>query len=202
MTLAVHFFGQPVTLLESAAMLTGLISVWLTARRNLLCFPAGIINVTLYFILFISEEVRLYADALLQVIFGLLLIYGWYSWSSGKLKKGIRVTRTVPKEWGWIILFIAAGTLLLGGFFSAFTNASYPWLDSWLTSASLAAQWMIARKKPENWLLWIAVDVVYIPLYWSKNLPLTAVLYLIFLMICIKGWNDWSNEAIQTEPVK
>ena len=74
-----------------------------------------------------------------------------------------------------------------------YTNAYLPWLDGALTTLSLIAQWQIARKQLENWLLWIFVDILYIPLYFSRDLPLTAFLYLVFLFMAIAGYRAWKT---------
>jgi nicotinamide mononucleotide transporter len=101
----------------------------------------------------------------------------------------------------WLLLFLitVGSTIVMGVVFREYTNASLPFLDSFLTSVSLVAQWMIARKKIENWLLWIFADVIYIPLYIYKELPLTAFLYLVFLVMAIKGFIDWKKAS--TQPV-
>ncbi|HRH65169.1 MAG TPA: nicotinamide riboside transporter PnuC, partial [Bacteroidia bacterium] len=96
-----------------------------------------------------------------------------------------------PEQWKMTILYFLGGSCLLGYFFENFTNASLPWLDSSLTMASLIAQWMIAKKKIENWVLWIIADSVYIPLFLLKNLPLTALLYLLFLLMAVMGLLKW-----------
>lgn len=194
MSTTITLWGQTTNWLEIAAMLTGLAGVWLTVRENVWCFPMGILNVTLYAWLFYTPEVRLYADALLQCIYIVLLVYGWVKWSGKKGDKKISESKPVfmlRQEWISASLFTLMGIVLLGLFFEKYTNASLPWLDSSLTCLSLAAQWMIARKKIENWLLWIIADLVYVPLYLYKGLPLTAVLYALFFFMAILGWKNW-----------
>ena len=193
-------FGQSTSLLELIAMLTGIAGVWLTMKENIWCFPIGIINVSLYAWLFISPGVRLYADALLQCIYILLLFYGWMRWSDKnkkneiihpiKIKSGISIK---------LFLFCLISTIALALFLQKFTDASYPWLDSALTCTSLAAQWMIAKKIIENWIVWIIVDIVYLPLYLLKHLPLTAILYAIFLVLAFKGYSEWKKNLALNE---
>jgi len=193
-----QFTGQWITWIESVAMLTGIAGVWLTIRQNPLCFPAGIINVGLYAWIFFSPSVRLYADAALQCIYIGLLFYGWYKWT----RRHENVDKGHPSfmkrdEWIAVIIISAILIFISGAFLSVYTDADLPWTDSVLGILSLSAQWMIARKKIENWIVWIVVNIAYIPLYLYKNLPLTALLYFLFLILALKGLRSWAKEMKQ-----
>jgi nicotinamide mononucleotide transporter len=195
-----YFFGQITSLLELLAMITGVIGVWLTVKESIWCFPMGIINVALYAWLFISPGIQLYADALLQIIYILLLTYGWYNWSKEKESKSSDATMKIDFRTSLkIFILTALSAIMLAWFFSNYTAASYPWLDSALTCASLAAQWMIAKKYIENWIVWILADLVYLPLYIVKHLPLTAILYFIFLILAVKGYIEWKKNLKYSE---
>lgn len=186
--------GQPSSLLEVIGIITGILGIWLTIRQNIFCFPVGIVNVAIYAFMFSSEGVRLYADALLQCIYMLLLIYGWSQWKKNNSESD---TKSIPeKSVGVQILVISfASFFLLSIFLQQFTDASLPWLDSALTILSLVAQWMIARRLIANWIIWILVDAVYVPLYIFKGLPMTSILYFIFLLLAIKGFIDWKKDS-------
>jgi len=193
-------WGQWLSYLELAAMISGVLGVWLTMKQNVLCFPVGMINVGLYAFLFFTPGIRLYADALLQCIYFFLLIYGWYKWSGGNTHKELAIPSSMSKpEWKNVILIAIPSALVLGTFLQAFTNADLAWADSSLTVLSLIAQWMIAKKKIENWMLWILADICYIPLYIYKDLPLTAFLYFLFLMLAIKGLKEWKQSILQSK---
>ena len=176
--------------LEQAAALFGVIGVWLSVKEKVWAWPAGIVNVSLYAIVF--WRARLYADTGLQVVYLVLSIYGWYEWLYGGANRtALRVTRTPPREAALlaaaaVLLALAMGTALSRG-----TDASLPWLDSSLTAASLAAQWLLTRKRLENWLVWIAADAVYVGMFLYKGLRLTAVLYAIFLVLAVLGLREW-----------
>ena len=191
----ISIWGQSTSWLEIVAMLTGVAGVWLTARQNILCFPIGIINVVLYAWLFFSPGIQLYADAMLQCIYVFLLIYGWMKWSK-KSNVTIVPEKIEFKSFVRLILFGISATILSGYFFEKYTDASYPWLDSSLTCMSLAAQWMVAKKFIENWIVWIIADIIYIPLFVVKHLPLTAHLYGIFLILAVIGYVDWKKKLI------
>jgi nicotinamide mononucleotide transporter len=187
--------GQTTSLIEVIAMLTGLAGVYLTIRQSVWCFPVGIINVALYAYIFFSPGIQLYADALLQCSYIVLLFYGWYKWSTRKESEKVilpsLMNKTVLMK---VLTVILLSTIALALFLSNFTNASFPWIDSALTCASLAAQWMIARKSIENWIVWIIVNIVYVPLYLVKQLPLTAFLYAVFLLMAVNGYREWKAD--------
>lgn len=183
-------FSQPTSIIEILGIITGLLGVWLTIRKNIWCFPVGIVNVTTYALMFSSEGIRLYADAILQCIYLLLLIYGWIQWK--KNRKTFDTFNYPAQLFTTKLIYISfLAYFLLAFFLQEFTNASLPWLDSALTILSLVAQWMIARKLIANWIIWIIVDAVYVPLYFYKGLPLTSILYFIFLLLAVKGYMDW-----------
>lgn len=193
-----EYFQSTLSLLEAIAMLFGIAGVWLTIRQNSWCFPVGMVNVGLYAYLFYDPAVSLLADALLQSIYLFLLAYGWYKWKNPSKQTEVLLPQRSSLTLKLRLFIIGITTaIVLGWFFDTYTRASLPWLDAGLTSTSLIAQWMIARKKIENWLLWIIADAVYIPMYLYKQLPLTAFLYGIFLLLAIKGWQAWKKEMNQ-----
>lgn len=187
-----NLLGQEISLLETIAFLTGLSGVALTVRKHILNFPIGILNVLLYAWLFLQPDVRLYADALLQLIFAVLLMYGWMSWHKSPDSTQAPPALTAA-QWKRLLLVTLAGWIVLGSVLSACTAATLPWLDAALTAVSLTAQWMVAKKNRENWLLWITVNAVYVPLYFFKHLPLTALLYVLFLILALRGWKTWKG---------
>ena len=185
--------NQHISLLEWCAMSTGILGVWLTLKQNVWCFPVGIVNVALYAWLFFAPGVQLYADASLQVIYIMLLIYGWIRWTRRDSRIELAVTRSSLSLSLRLLAFTILVWIIFGYLFRRFTDASLPWLDSLLTSMSLAAQYLVAKKKIENWIIWIVADAVYIPLYFYKDLPLTGILYFIFLVLAVKGWMEWKK---------
>lgn len=187
--------GQPTSWLEIIAALSGIAGVWLTIRRSKACFPVGMISVALYVVIFLDTDVRLYADALLQVCFFLLLGYGWSTWKNTGEEKAVTPESMTGREWRTATPIVIVSAMLMGWLFKHYTEASLPWLDATLTSISLCAQWMIAKKKIENWWLWTGVNAIYVPMYLYKGLSLTAVLYLIFLIMAIAGWRNWKRNA-------
>ncbi|NUR35198.1 MAG: nicotinamide mononucleotide transporter [Gemmatimonadaceae bacterium] len=181
--------------LELAAALTGAISVWLSVRQNIWSWPTAIVNVVLYTVVF--WDAKLYADMGLQVIYTVLSLYGWYQWLYGGAgRTELRVTRTPPRVAAILTLIAAAGSALLGTLLRHTTDAALPFMDSFLSSTSLVAQWMMTKKLLENWLVWIAVDVLYVGMFLFKGLYLTAGLYAVFLGLAVRGYLDWRRSML------
>ena len=178
------------SLLELTASVCGLASVYFTVQRHILCWPTGLVMVVLYLVIF--YQVKLYSDMLLQVVYVILQVYGWHAWLyGGPDRSPLVVSRVSPLR----SLIVLAGGLLIafvwGTLMRTFTDASFPYLDAVAAVASLIAQWWMARKVLESWLVWIFVDAFSIGLYLGKSLYLTAGLYAVFLGLAIWGWREW-----------
>lgn len=176
--------------IEIAAVVFGFLCVVLTIRQNIWCWPTGLVQVVLYIVIF--YEVRLYSDLILHVIYVGLSLYGWYHWLHGGRDHGaLVVTRLSPGARALWVGVVLLGTLGWGYGMATCTDAALPYGDAFTTVASLAAQWLMARKRLESWLFWIAVDVVAIGIYWVKDLQLTAGLYAAFLVLAVLGLFEW-----------
>ena len=186
--------------LELFAAIVGAISVWLSVRQNILSWPTAIVNVVLYAIVF--YQAKLYADMGLQVVYAALSIYGWYEWLyGGEGRTELHVTLTSPRLATLLALIALSGAALLGTLLRHTTDAALPYMDSFLSSTSLVAQWMMTRKKLENWLVWIFVDVLYVGMFIFKGLYLTAGLYAVFLVLAVRGYVDWRRSMAGTARV-
>lgn len=179
-------------LLEWTGFVSGVTGVWLTARQNPWCFPIGLVNVAISLILFFGQ--RLYADALQQAVYIILLGIGWFNWTQRKEDtSSVRISESSPKERLLIFCSIAIITLSLGILLDKTTDAVFPWLDSFATALSFTAQFLIARKKIENWLLWIPVNIIYIGIYAQKELYLYVLLFTVYLGLAINGYLAWKK---------
>jgi len=177
-------------MLEMVAVALGLVNVTLVVRRSLWNYPFGIAMVVLYAHIFF--DTRLYSDALLQVFFFVVQIYGWIHWARGRAEAGeVRVERLgSAARFAWLASS-AVAIALWGWGMHHFTDAAFPWWDASVAILSVAAQILMSRRLLENWVLWIAVDVLAIGLYAAKGLQATAWLYAIFLVLAIWGLIDW-----------
>ncbi len=179
--------------LELAAAAFGIVSVWLSTRQHIWSWPTAIVNVLLYVVVF--REAKLYADMGLQVVYFVLSAYGWYEWLYGGANKTeLHVSRVTRRLALVLAALVIAGTAALGTFFARNTDAALPYLDSATTSVSLAAQYMMTRKILENWMVWVAVDVVYVGMFIFKHLYLTAGLYFVFGVLALMGNRDWTRD--------
>jgi nicotinamide mononucleotide transporter len=183
-------FGAPTTWAELLGFATGLVNVALLVRQHILNWPLGILNVLLLMVVFWSAG--LYADASLQIVYVILGLYGWWAWLyGGERHSRLVVRRTTAREW---LALAGAGVLLTAGlwlFLDRLTGSTVPLADAATTALSLLATYGQTRKLVENWWLWIAADLIYIPLYGYKDLWLTAILYVAFLALCILGLRSW-----------
>ena len=176
--------------LEWVAALNGAVSVYLSTRQNIWSWPTAIVNVGLYAVVF--WETGLYSDAGLQVVFLVLSIYGWYEWLHGGANRTeLHVSRASARTWLAVTPIAVVFWYALARYVATRPGVSLPYLDAGLTTVSLVAQWMMTRKILENWILWIVVDVVYVPMYVYKQLPVTAALYTVFLALAVLGYRDW-----------
>ena len=176
--------------LEIGATVFGLLCVWLTVRQNIWCWPTGLVQVLLFIVIF--QQVKLYSDLILHVIYVGMQIYGWWFWLHGARdhRAATISAQSVPVRAGWLVGTLAA-TVVWGWVMSSWTDAAVPYGDAFTTVASLAAQWMLARKRLESWVYWIAVDVVAIGIYSSKGLYVTTGLYSVFLVLAVTGLLTW-----------
>lgn len=178
------------TPLEIVAVVVSFAGIWLTASRRMLCWPVSFVACALYFKLFL--DVRLYADMVLQALFGIAILYGWVAWARGKDETGDVVVRSLPTAHAVIGLAAGAvGAVTIGWFTSRYTDAALPWMDAGLSSFSLVAQYWTARRHAASWLLWIAVDVVYVGMFVFKGLLPTAGLYAAMVVLAIFGYRQW-----------
>lgn len=178
---------------EVWGFVTGGACVWLAVRERPLSWPVGLANSALFFVLFLRG--RLYADMGLQLVYFGLGLYGWWNWvGGGERRAAARVSRATPGEWLALAAALPLGTWLLRGVLLA-TDDAAPFADALTTVLSLAAQYLLTRKRLENWLFWIAADALYVPLYLSRALPLTAALYAVFLLMCLFGAVAWWRGA-------
>jgi NadR type nicotinamide-nucleotide adenylyltransferase len=181
----------PFSMTETLGFASGAAAVWLLVRESIWNWPAGIANAVFYLVLF--AQARFFADSALQVVYVVLGVFGWWWWRRGR--RG-RMTRRIAgiglSEAAILAALTAAAAYGMFLYLRSVSDAA-PLADATTTALSLAATWMQARKQIENWLVWIAADAIYIPLYFVKGLPLTGVLYSAFALMCVKGWRDWAQ---------
>jgi nicotinamide mononucleotide transporter len=174
---------------EAWGFVTGGVCVWLVVREHTANWPIGLANNIFFFVLFYRS--RLFADMGLQVVYFGLGIYGWLNWLfGGEHQSRLQISRTTKAEWVLLAGAVPLGTWGLRELLVA-VNGAAPFWDALTTVLSLTAQYLLCRKRFENWFFWIAADLIYVPLYLSRQLPLTAALYAVFLLMCLVGVREW-----------
>ncbi|GGJ40280.1 nicotinamide riboside transporter PnuC [Deinococcus roseus] len=178
------------SMLELSANISYLISVWLANRNSVHTWWTGIIGVVLFGLLFFQGQ--LYADVTLQLFYIVTSIYGWWVWArGGKDHQELPITRVSALQ---LLTCFGLGVLVTLGYgwlLHRFTNASYPFIDSIVMAGSVIAQLMLMNRKLENWLFWIIVDIVAVPLYATKGWYFTSGVYILFLLNAIWGQYTW-----------
>ena len=181
---------ESMTWLEAFGFVTGVLCVYLAARENVWNWPVAIVNAAAYTAVFLRAG--LYSDTLLQVVYLTLSAYGWYQWKFGGTNRTeLAITRASPRLWLMCVAVGLVSWVILSTVASRLPGTALPRLDAALTSASFIAQWMMTRKIADNWLVWIAADAVYVPMFYTKGLCLTSALYAIFLILAVMGWLHW-----------
>ena len=185
--------------MEMLGLTSGLLCVWLLIKENIWTFPIGLLYALITVVVVYNE--RLFADVILNFYYVVMNAFGWYFWLFGgqsrRSQDALEVGVIPLKQIAWLVLIMAAGTLLMGWGFSTYSNADLAYADSFTTVASFIAMYLAAKKYLESWYLWFVVDVVQVILYLVKGIELYALLYLIYLVMAYWGWKAWKESIRQ-----
>ncbi|MGK0127281.1 MAG: nicotinamide mononucleotide transporter [Candidatus Azotimanducaceae bacterium] len=206
--------------LEFIAAFFGVISVFYAKKENILVFPTGIISTVIY--VYLLSQWNLYGDLIINIYYTIMSVYGWYMWSKiiDNDKNHIPISRTTKsdkiKAFG-IFVFTSIFVIIVYRYYNVMPNnlgftesinyainkltsgnltnfrEGTPYLDTFTTGIFFAAMWLMANKKIENWTLWIAGNIVSIPLYFVKGYGFTGIQYSIFLILAILGYRQWKK---------
>ncbi len=187
--------------LEIIAASLGVVSVWYAKKANILVYPTGIVSVLIY--VFICYNAQLYADMGINAYYFVFSVYGWIMWSrKDENKEELPVTYSNLKTWlvsiGVFVLSVVVIQVLLRIFKAgdtAYWSTFVPYTDTFTTAVAILGMWLMAVKKVENWLFWIAADVVSVPLYLYKGLVFTSLQYFVFLVLAVMGYFEWRRLA-------
>ncbi len=201
---AFTLINNPVSWVEAIGFLTGAACVWGVARQKIWNWPLGILNNLAFIILFLGAG--LYGETLLQICFAAIAVYGWIKWSRGASgnagSNDLPIRNATPAEVGAGMTAVVLATAAIAYLLHAGTDSQVPVPDAFVLAASLAATYAQAKKIFQHWYVWIVIDLVSIPLYFSRGLALTAILYIGFLALCVYGLVGWKHlRDATTEPV-
>ncbi|HLP95587.1 MAG TPA: nicotinamide riboside transporter PnuC [Saprospiraceae bacterium] len=181
------------TWLEFIAVVFGITSVVLSRKEHIGVYPTGIINTTIY--IYLSIVAGLYAEAGVNVYYTIMSILGWVWWSRKTQDgDGLRIKRSDSKEWLLAMGFFLAFWGALYWVLSRFTDSTVPVADGFASATAYTGMWLMARKKLENWLWWIATNIASIPLYFIKGFVFTSFQYLVFLALAVWGYVEWRKK--------
>jgi nicotinamide mononucleotide transporter len=214
--------------LEFIAALFGVISVFYAKKENILVFPTGIISTVIY--VYLLSQWSLYRDLINNIYYTIMSFYGWYMWRKiiNNKQQHIAISRTTKtdkiKAFG-IFAFTSVFVIIVYrhynvmpnnlGFIESIQDAilkltsrnltefrkGTPYLDTFTTGIFFAAMWLMANKKIENWTLWIAGNIVSIPLYFVKGYGFTGIQYIIFLILAFQGYKQWKKSLDKTPSI-
>ena len=179
------------SLIEVLAVIFSLIYVILAAKENIWCWTAAAISVLLY--IYICYTAKLFPETALQVFYFIMAMYGYYNWN--KYDASLRINEWSAKKHLFIIFLGALLTFLMGFYFTTYTSAKMPIVDSFTTVFSVLATYMVTKKVLENWLYWIVIDIVSVYLYFSRDLHLTSVLFVVYTTIAMFGYFVWLKQS-------
>ena len=175
------------SIIESIAVFFSILYVVLAMKENIWCWGAAAISVILY--IYICYSAQLYAETGLQFFYLLMAIYGYFQWN--KNDSNLKIQQWTTAKHLLILLLGALLTFLMGFYFSIYTNAAMPLVDSFTTVFSVFATFMVTKKVLGNWLYWIVIDAVSVYLYFSRGLQLTSLLFIAYTIIAVFGYLSW-----------
>lgn len=178
--------------LEITAVVFGIISVLFARKNNILVYPTGLIS-TLIFI-YILYNFKLYGEFIINIYYSVMSILGWYLWSrrnNGQEEFPISIMNSKEYKISGLIftvtlLFIA----LVYHFFDKFTDLT-AYVDAFTTALFFVGMWLMAKRKIENWIVWIIADIISVPLYFYKGLTVSSLQFIVFTIIAILGYKEW-----------
>lgn len=180
------------SILEIFANVITAVAIFLAGRNSVHTWWVGMIGVTLFGFLFFGA--KLYADVTLQVFFVITGLIGWYQWTGGRAKKILPITRTKPST---LIISVSVGVFVGAAYamlLYKFTDAYSPGWDTALLVGSVIGQILMMNRKIENWGFWLLVNTIAVPLFISRGLYLTSILYAAYWLHAIYAYRKWLSE--------
>jgi nicotinamide mononucleotide transporter len=177
---------------EWLGMVTGIVGVWLSIKEKIAAWPAFIICYGSY--VYISYQFGLHAFMGMNIVFIVISFYGWIKWSKQDESVATRITHTTKSHWPFVVAFMVLGTIGIGWLLGTRGEANLPYLDAFAACCGFTAQWMLSRKQIETWLFWILSDIVYLGLLANAGSWPSVLLFVLFIILAIKGWREWLKQ--------
>lgn len=196
--------AQALSLWEVTAVIFAMAYLLLAVRENVLCWLFALLSTAIYTVLF--WDVSLLMESALNLYYMAMAVYGWYQWTrggpNGETDNGetgshmLAVRSLSARQHVMVITAIALLCGVSGYLLSEHSSAAWPYIDSFTTWASVITTYLVARKYLENWLYWIVIDTVSIPLYIDRGLNLTALLFVAYVVIAVIGYFKWRDHLL------
>ena len=184
--------AQAWSALETLAVVTAIAYLLLAIRQNIWCWLFAGISTAIYVYLFMTA--RLYMESALNVFYFAMAIYGWSVWYRGRTDDHeLPVSKWTVSIHTYAIAAIIGASLVSGYLLDTRTDAAFPYIDSLTTWAAIWATFLVARKVLENWWYWLVIDVASIFIYWSRDLQLTSVLFVVYVIMIPFGLISWTR---------
>lgn len=180
--------------LELIAVLFGIISVLFARKNNILVYPTGLVSTILY--VYILFEFQLYGDLIINGYYSIMSVFGWYLWSKTKDGEDEFPISTINRKEFIISVLIFIITLTFVAFVYHFFDKFTHWtayVDALTTGLFFVGMWLMAKRKIENWILWIIADIISVPLYFYKGLTFSSFQFIVFTIIAILGYKEWKR---------
>ncbi len=180
---------------EACAVILAISYLLLAAKESIFCWYCALVSTAIYTFLF--WDVSLFMESALNVYYMIMAVYGWHQWKYGGNEGGGIPIRVLNLKLHLIIIgAIVIVSFLSGSLLSQHTSAAWPYIDSFTTWASVITTIMVAKKILENWVYWLIIDGISIPLYIDRGLHLTAILFMIYLVIVVIGYFNWRQRFL------
>jgi len=177
---------------EATAVVLAIFYLLLAVKENILCWYFAFASTAIYTVLF--WDVSLLMESGLNVYYMVMAVYGWYQWTHGGGNGGdqaLAVRAMTGRQHGTVIAVIVILSVGSGYMLSEHSQAAWPYVDSFTTWASVITTYLVAQKYLQNWLYWIVIDAVSVPLYIDRGLNLTALLFVAYIIIAVFGYISW-----------
>ncbi|WP_374359545.1 nicotinamide riboside transporter PnuC [Pseudoduganella danionis] len=183
-----------VSTLELAANVVMTVSIVLAGRNNVHSWWLGVVGCSMFALLFYG--VNLYADVALQLFFIITCLLGWWRWRRGDSGQQLPIRRVRVRVLLWMSAIALAATAGYGLLLQAYTNAYAPFIDSAVLAFSIVAQLLLMGRRLETWPFWLLVNSISVPLYLSRGLQLTALLYAAYWLNALASWWFWRRQML------
>lgn len=179
---------------ELLAVALALAYLLLAVKRSLWCWACAFVSSAIYVAL--TFDKKLYMQAALNIFYVAMAVYGYWEWRRGRDAQGeVAVVRWPLKAHLLAAIVVSAASAFNGWQLSAHSDAVSPYLDAFVTWASVLTTFMVARRIIENWLYWVLVDSIAAYLFFQQGLRATALLFIAYVGIVIYGYFAWVRES-------